>query len=105
MDRHTKAAILERISKILDATSTQKVKETIKKFHMNSKIQKVQKKFVERLMQTKGGKVIQAFNSWKTIPVSKMSGKYKNYQKFYFKLESFYIDRLKFVRNSFAETN
>jgi len=98
LDRHTKAAILERISKILDATSTQK-------FHMNSKIQKVQKKFVERLMQTKGGKVIQAFNSWKTIPVSKMSGKYKNYQKFYFKLESFYIDRLKFVRNSFAETN
>jgi hypothetical protein len=38
LDRHTKAAILERISKILDATSSQKVKETIKKFYMNSKI-------------------------------------------------------------------
>jgi hypothetical protein len=46
LGRGKKAAILERISKILDATSTHKVKDTIKKFHMNSKIQKVQKKFV-----------------------------------------------------------
>jgi hypothetical protein len=37
-------------------------------------------------MQTKGGKLIQAFKSWKSIPSNKMSGKYKNYQKFYFKL-------------------
>jgi len=53
---------------------------------MNSKIQKVQRKFIERLLQTKSGKCIHAFKAWKTIPVNKMGGKYKNYQKFYFKL-------------------
>jgi hypothetical protein len=41
---------------------------------------------MERLLQSKGGKMIQAFNSWKTIPISQNGGKYKNYQKFYFKI-------------------
>lgn len=53
---------------------------------MNLKIQKVQKKFVERLLQTKGGKLMNAFNTWKKIPMNMMKGKYKNYQKFYFSL-------------------
>jgi hypothetical protein len=46
MDKQAKAAILERISKIVGATSTAMVADTIKKFHMNFKIQKVQKKFM-----------------------------------------------------------
>jgi hypothetical protein len=46
MDRQTKAAILERINKIAQATSTQTVIATIKKFHMHFKFKKVQKKFI-----------------------------------------------------------
>lgn len=86
MDKKAKASILERINKIVGTTSTAKVAETIKKFHMNFKIQKVQKKFIERLLQTKSGKVIQLFNTWKTIPYSQKFGKFKKYQKLYFDL-------------------
>jgi hypothetical protein len=46
MDRQTKAAILERINKIAQATSTQTVIATIKKFHMHFKFKKVQRKFI-----------------------------------------------------------
>lgn len=102
MNKKTKAAILEKINKIVQSTSTQAVISTIKKFHQNSKIQKVQKKFIEKLLQTKGGKAIQAFKSWKSIPYSTSKGKYKNYQKFYFKLENFYKDRLKFAHSTFS---
>lgn len=37
-------------------------------FYLNFKIQRVQKKFIQRLLQTKSGKVIEAFNKWKKIP-------------------------------------
>lgn len=53
-------------------------------------------------MQTKSGKVINAFNSWKTIPYNQKMGKFKKYQKFYFSMESFYKNRLKEVHSCFA---
>lgn len=71
---------------------------------MNFKIQKVQRKFMDRLLQTKSGKVIHAFNSWKTIPYNQKMGKFKKYQKFYFDLESFYKRRLKTVHSAFADS-
>jgi hypothetical protein len=95
MDKKTKTAILERINKIAMATSTQAVIEAIRKFKLNSKVTVVQRKFIERLMQTKSGKFIAAFQSWKSIPNSNLNAKYKKYQKFYFKLEHFYLNRLK----------
>ena len=105
IDRTAKMTILERINKIVEATSTQAVLSTIRKFQMNSKIQKVQRKFIERLLQTKSGKTIHAFNAWKGIPVSNMGGKYKTYQKFYFRMEKFFKDRLKDVHSTFTETS
>jgi len=53
---------------------------------MNFKIQKVQKRFIEKLLNTKSGKAVHAFNSWKTIPNTNLGGKYKKYQKFYFRM-------------------
>ena len=86
MDRKTKMQILQRINKIVGTTSTQAVADTIKKFHMNFKIQRVQKKFMQRLLQTRSGKVINAFESWKSVPYSQKLGKFKKYQKFFFGL-------------------
>jgi len=103
MDKQSKAAILERISKIVGATSTAAVADTIKKFHMNFKIQKVQRKFMERLMQTKSGKVIHVFNTWKTIPYNQKLGKFKKYQRFFFDLENFYKGRLKEAHGKFTD--
>lgn len=86
MDKQTKATILERINKIVQSTSNQSVMAAIKKFSLNYKVQKIQRKFIEKLLQTKSGKVINAFKNWKTIPVANAFGKYKNYQQFYFKI-------------------
>ena len=60
---------------------------------------------MERLMQTKGGKVVQALNNWKGIPINTRSGKYKDFQKSYFKLEEFFKSRLKLVHSIFTETS
>ena len=81
--------VLERINKMVDNTSDSNVKKSIKLFYLNFKIEKVQKKFIQRLLQTKSGKVIEAFNKWKEIPAQNLMEKYKNAQKFYFKLEKF----------------
>lgn len=52
---------------------------------------------MDKILQTKSGKLINAFNTWKTVPMNIMKGKYKNYQKFYSNIENFYKNRLKTV--------
>lgn len=64
----------------------------------------MQRKFIDRLLQTKSGKVIHAFNSWKTIPYNQKMSKFKKYQKFYFDMESFYKKRLKTVHMAFTDS-
>jgi hypothetical protein len=58
---------------------------------------------MDKILQTKSGKLINAFNNWKAIPMNMMRGKYKNYQKFYFNLEAFYKNRIKKVNDVFKE--
>ncbi len=48
------------------------MKKTIKNFYLNSKIAQVQVKFIQRLLQTKSGKVLEAFNQWKKIPTQNL---------------------------------
>ena len=105
MDKQTKGVILEKISKILNNTSNAAVADTIKKFHMNLKIQKVQRKFIERLLQTKSGKLIHSFNSWKAIPYNQKLSKFKKYQRFFYDVESFYKGRLKEAQSKFLDSN
>ena len=105
MDKQTKGVILQKISKILNNTSNAAVADTIKKFNMNFKIQKVQRKFIERLLQTKSGKLVHAFNSWKTIPYNQKLSKFKKYQRFFYDVESFYKGRLKEAQSKFLDSN
>ncbi len=35
---------------------------------MNLKVTKVQRKFINKLLQTKSGMTVEAFNKWKEIP-------------------------------------
>ena len=53
---------------------------------MNFKITQIQRKFMDKILQTKSGKLVNAFNSWKSVPMNLMKGKFKNYQKFYFNI-------------------
>lgn len=54
------------------------------------KIQKVMKTFIHKLLKTKSGLVVEAFNKWKSIPAINLGEKYKKAQKFYFKMENLY---------------
>jgi len=71
---------------LVSGTSNETVKKAIKNFYLNSKITKVQVNFINKLLQTKSGKVMEAYKKWKAIPNQNMMEKYKKGQKFYFKL-------------------
>ena len=58
MDNQKKKEIISKITKIVENSSDQTIKKSIKKFYINFKIEKVQKRFIQKLLQTKSGKVI-----------------------------------------------
>lgn len=95
MENTKKKQILEKLTKLVDSSSDKNVKKSIKMFYLNFKIDKIQKKFIQKLLQTKSGKVIEAFSKWKDIPNQNLMEKYKKAQKFYFKLEKYSKDKLK----------
>lgn len=68
LDDTKKKAILEKINKLISGTSHEAVKKTVRNFYLNFKISTIQVKFIQRLLQTKSGKVLEAFNKWKKIP-------------------------------------
>lgn len=65
LDDTKKKNILEKINKLIFGTSQENVKKTVRNFYLNFKISSVQVKFIQRLLQTKSGKVVEAFNKWK----------------------------------------
>lgn len=102
LDNANKKTILERINKMISGSSNEKVKQSIKLFYNNFKVQKVQRRFIEKLLQTKSGKVAEAFMIWKDLPTQNMMEKYKKGQKFYFKLEALVKGKLKSANNQFV---
>ena len=68
-------------------------------FHHNFKVTKIQRRFIEKLLQTKSGKVAEAFYVWKDLPNQNMMEKYKKGQKFFFKLEGMVKKKLKEAHN------
>lgn len=58
----------------------------------------VQTKFIQKLLQTKSGKVMEGFNRWKSIPKQNIEYNKKG-QKFYFKLEGLLKKKLKETHN------
>lgn len=58
LDNSKKKTILQKINKLVAGTSTENVKKTVRNFYLNFKITQVQVKFIQRLLQTKSGKVM-----------------------------------------------
>lgn len=94
MDAQSKKAILERINKIVSIGSEQNVKKAILKFRTAMKVEMVQKKFINQLLKTKSGKVLEALNKWKSIPAINLGERYKKGQKFFNKMDAFTKSRL-----------
>lgn len=56
--------------------------DSIKKFKRNAIVTDVSKRFFNRLLQTKTGKVVGLFEKWKSIPDAKVAVKKKKAIKF-----------------------
>ena len=93
--------ILDKINGMLSRNNGEMAKNIVKKFYINSKITGVQTKFLQRLLNTKSGKTMQAFNKWKSIPNQNVMEKYRKGQKFFYKLESLIKNNIVKAQNSF----
>lgn len=59
------------------------VKAAIQKLHINMRVKQKQINFINRLMQTKGGKIISAIKTWKDLPEKNKFSKIRNGHKFF----------------------
>ncbi len=94
---------MERINKIVNIGSEQNIKRSIQKFHQSMKVESIQKKFINQLLKTKSGLVLEAVNKWKSIPAINLGERYKKAQKFFNKLEALHKSHKSQVYQSFKK--
>ena len=75
--------MVSRISNMVGNQSATGVKAAIQKLYVNYKVKQKQVNFINRLMQTKGGKIISAVRTWKDLPEKNKFSKVRNGHKFY----------------------
>jgi hypothetical protein len=84
-------------NKVMGSSQTGQIIQIIELFQKNSKVVKVAKKFFNRLMNTKAGKVMSFFDKLKTIPDAKLNKLKKKGIIFESKLHNFVHKRLRSV--------
>lgn len=82
MDKTTKKTALDMMKYALEGSEHSQIKEMIYKFQKNVSISKISKNFLNRLLKTKSGKVVQLFELWRSIPDVKIAKKKKKAIKF-----------------------
>jgi hypothetical protein len=82
MDASKKTLALQMFTKALEGSENTSIVSTIKKFRRNAIVTDVSKKFFNRLLQTKTGKVVSFFDKLKSIPDAKIAVKKKKAIKF-----------------------
>ena len=102
IDKSTKSLVIDRLTKIVQSSSTLGIKKAVRAFNQNFRIKDVQKKFISKLLSTKSGKVLEAFGKWKDIPNQNLMENYRKAQKFYYKLEGLVKQKLAFTYSAFS---
>ena len=77
-----KSAALKIFTNVLGNSEKSQVKDIVGKFKKNYHIQQISKNFLNKLLKTKSGKVIQLFHIWKGLPSAKLAAKKKKAIKF-----------------------
>ena len=95
-EKTQKKTVLKIFANVLGGTETIQVRQIIEKFHKNSSIARISKNFLNRLLKTKSGKVVQLFEVWKSIPDAKVAKKKKKAIKFESNLNKMSIKFMKF---------
>lgn len=94
---------LGMFNKVLGSSKTGQVIQIIELFQKNAKVVRVAKKFFNRLMNTKAGKVMSFFDKLKTIPDAKMNKLKKKGIIFESRLHNYVQKRLRSVLIPFKE--
>lgn len=81
-EKKEKSTALKLFANVLGGSETIEVKNIILKFQKNAAISRISKNFLNRLLRTKSGKVVQLFEVWKSIPDVKIAKKKKKAIKF-----------------------
>lgn len=83
---------------VLGGSESILVRQIIDKFHKNLAISKISRNFLNRLLKTKSGKVVQLFEIWKSIPDVKIAKRKKKAIKFESNLNKI---SLKYIKTGF----
>jgi hypothetical protein len=97
MDADKKKMALGMFNKVMGSSKTGQIIQIIESFQKNAKVVRVAKKFFNRLMNTKAGKVMSFFDKLKTIPDAKMNKLKKKGIIFESRLHNYVQKRLRSV--------
>lgn len=89
---------------VIGNSQTGQVMKIIQKFQKNASIVNISRKFFNRLMTTKTGKVLSFFDKLKTIPDAKLNKFKKKAIIFESRLNNFTLKRFKFALNPFKNS-
>lgn len=96
INKKQKTTALRLFANVLGGTEVIQIKEALFKFQKNVAITKVSKNFFNRLLKTKSGRVVQLFETWRSIPDAKIAKKKKKAIKFESNLNKMFIKFAKY---------
>lgn len=105
MDNEKKTLALAMFTKALDGSEKNMVIDSIRKFRMNLTVTEISKKFFNRLLQTKTGKLFYFMQKFKSIPDAKIAVRKKKAIKFESFLNKFAMKVIRTAFNPFKSCN
>ncbi len=98
MDKDKKTLALSIFTRAIEGSEKTLIIDSVRKFRLNAVVTDVSKKFFNRLLNTKTGKLVHFFEKLKSIPDAKVAVKKKKAIKFESSLNKF---AMKVMRNAF----
>lgn len=105
MDKEKKKLALSIFTRAMGNSSTGQILNIISRFKKNASVVRVSRNFFNRLMHTKAGKVVQFFDTLKTVPDAKLNKRKKKGIIFESRLHNFVIKRLRFALAPLKESS
>ena len=105
MDNEKKTLALAMFTKALDGSEKNMVIDSIRKFKLNSTVTDISKKFFNRLLHTKTGKIMYFMEKLKSIPDAQVAIKKKKAIKFESSLNKFAMKVMRTAFNPFKSCN
>lgn len=103
MENDKKKELIAIIENAIGNEHRNKLKEIVKLFHLNYSITKIGRNFFNKLLQTKSGMTVKAFEVWKSLPDKGLNIKKIKAIKFKRGLDIFYERPVRFTFETFKQ--